>query len=108
MDPALAAALLPLAPSLRLADLGARLTAAGVTDVRVLAELLREEGYDVIADVLGVEESFTEAELLLLETFVRKIGVSAAVQKRVRAAETHADDVVKVLKSAKLQNIEAR
>ena len=81
MDPALAAALLPLAPSLRLAELGARLTAAGVIDIRVLADLLREDGYEVIADFLNIEEAFTEAELVLLGTFVKKIG------NRLRGAE---------------------
>jgi len=67
MDAALAAALLPLAPSPRLAGLEARLTASGVTDIRVLSELLRKDAYEVFADFLNLEEAFTEAELALLE-----------------------------------------
>jgi len=89
MDPALAAALRPLASAPRLRDLEARLLAASVVDVRVAAELLRADGYETIADLLGIEEDFTEAETVLIEAFLKKAGVSASVQKRIRGEETH-------------------
>jgi len=94
MDSALAAALLPLAPSPRLAGLRARLTAAGVSDIRVLAGLMREDAYEVPADILGIEDAFDEAECGLIVTFIEKVGIGSTVAKRVRSADTHADDVI--------------
>jgi len=69
------------------------MAAAGVVDCRVLADLLREDAYEAIADFLNVEDTFTESELTILEAFVKKVGVGSAVLKRIRAADTHSDDV---------------
>ena len=79
------------------------MAAAGIADCRVLADLLREDAYDVLANIIGLEETFTESEFTLLEALVKKIGVGSAVLKRIRAADTHFDDVVSVLKNAKNQ-----
>jgi hypothetical protein len=106
MDTALAAALCPLASSSRLGDLEAKLRAEGAVDVRVVAELLETEGVDFLADLLGIEDTFTEAEVDILKAFVKKIGVNAAIQKRVRAADTHADDVLAVFKASKIRKRE--
>jgi hypothetical protein len=83
MDPALVAALRPLAFSQRLSDLEARLTAAG-----------------------AVEGEFDEGEAELIEVFLRKVGIGVTVKKRIRAAESHADDVVATLRQAKLTKMQ--
>ena len=97
MDAAGAAALAPLSTAPRLAAFGEKLVALGVTDCRVLSDLSSEDPYEVVAEVLGLEGAFTEPELDLLKVFVKKINVGSAVLKRVRSADTHADDVVQVL-----------
>ena len=66
MDPALLAALLPLAPAPRLAGLEAKLVAAGVFDCRAMADLLREDSFEVVSDILGLEDAFSEAGFVLL------------------------------------------
>ena len=99
MDAALASALLPLAPTLRLAGLGTRLTAAGVLDSRVLADLLQEDACEILSDLLGLGDAFTEEEFPALGDFTRKVSVGAVILKRVRASESHSDDVLEVLKA---------
>ena len=85
MDPALAAARRPLASSPRLGDLEARLRAAGAVDVRVVAELLKIEGVNVLADMLGIEDTFTELEVDVLDAFAKRIGVHAAIRRTIAA-----------------------
>ena len=107
MDPALAAALLPLAPSPRLSGLGAKLATAGVVDCRALADLLRMDAYEFISDFFNLEDAFTEAEFAILEGCAQKVGIGPVVLKRVRAADIHADDVVEVLLAKKKKTEES-
>jgi len=87
MDAAGTAALAPLSTAPRLAAFGGKLVALGVTDCRVLSELFSEDPYEVVAEVLGLEDAFTESELDLLLAFVKKVNIGAAVLKRVRSAD---------------------
>ena len=88
-----------MAPSPRLAGLGAKLATAGVVDCRVLAELLMEDAYEILSDFLGLEDAFTEEEFAALGDFTRKVSVGKVILKRVRASESHSDDVREVLKA---------
>ena len=101
----LAAALAPFRGLPRLAMVPEKLLILGVGSVRVLADLIRGEGAAVFfADLVGDEGGvFGEEELEAIGKVALALQAASAVEKRLRGAESHLQDVVAVLKARRLQ-----
>ena len=95
MAASLGAIMAPLAGAERLAMVPGRLKDLGVTDVRVLADLMEPGGLSgLCSELLGERDvGYTPDELETITMVEQAVSRSAAVLKRIRGTETHADDV---------------